>query len=173
MGPELTTRIGACSALSVSGYRPKCLSPSAEEAVRSPAQVRLLPYRLFTQTVVTESRPSTVTTARMLKTALDPPHTEKERLSISWHFQVQQNTLVLFVLAATEEPQKAALVSPSSKDFAYDCLRTYFRAQISLTHSFMKFSTRLPFCALRAEAIPSPLLSFVGRLKTVCFCLLH
>ena len=37
----------------------------------------------------------------------------------------------------------------------------------------MKFSTYLPFCAARAEAIPAPLFSFVGRLKTVCFCLLH
>lgn len=113
----------------------------------------------------------------MLKTAPDPAQTEKERLSISCHFQGQQNTLGVFiqlgVLAATEPPQKTALVSSSSKDFTYDCLRTYIRAQFSLNHSFMKFSTYLPFCTPRAEAVPSPLFSFVGRLKTVCFCLLY
>lgn len=77
------------------------------------------------------------------------------------------------VLAATEEPQNPALVSSSSKDFPYDCLRTYIRTQFSLTHSFMKFSTYLPFCTPRAGAILSPLVSFVGRLKTVCLCPLH
>lgn len=113
----------------------------------------------------------------MLKTPLGPAQSGKERLSISCHFQGQQNTLGVFiqlgVLAATEEPQKPALVSSSCKDFPYDCLRTYIRAQFSLTHSFMKFSTSLPFCTPRAEVIPSPLFSFVDRLKTVCFCLLH
>ena len=94
-----------------------------------------------------------------------------------WHWVSPVTTLGLFgqlrVLAATEEAQKPTLVSSSSKHFPYDCLRTCVRAQFSLTHSFMKFSTYLPFCTPGAEAVPSPIFSFAGRLKTVCFCLLH
>lgn len=106
----------------------------------------------------------------MFKTAPDPAQAGKARLSIAGSAEYLGG--IIGVLAAAE-PQKTALVSSSSKVFPYDCPRTCIRAQFSLTQSFMKFSTYLPFCTARAEAVPSPLFSFVGRLKAVCFCLLH